>query len=189
MPGQSGSLLTWRWLFTSSFVRPSTCITSLICFGVATAITMKFVTLSLAASRKQMIKDDHVLCLLCTLRAAELMQSGDELPVKLRRPAPPRLPASLLLSLRVQGDPRRARWWHGGTKSAAGVIAGSHGRNRGLRCRRYQRQTSAGRAVFSPEERRRQGWYSRNGPYGHGCATEQLGLRRGDFTLMLLIRL
>jgi hypothetical protein len=37
MPGQNGSLLTWRWLFTSSFVSPSTFITSLICFGVATA--------------------------------------------------------------------------------------------------------------------------------------------------------
>jgi hypothetical protein len=37
--GLRGSSLTWRWLFTSSFVSPSTFITSLICFGVATAVT------------------------------------------------------------------------------------------------------------------------------------------------------
>lgn len=29
--------LTCKWLFTSSLVKPSTCISSLICFGVAAA--------------------------------------------------------------------------------------------------------------------------------------------------------
>jgi hypothetical protein len=30
--------LTCKWLFTSSLVRPSTCMSSLICFGVAAAV-------------------------------------------------------------------------------------------------------------------------------------------------------
>lgn len=34
---KGGEELTCKWLFTSSFVRPSTCISSLICLGVATA--------------------------------------------------------------------------------------------------------------------------------------------------------
>jgi len=34
---QNEETLTCKWLFTSSFVRLSTCISSLICLGVATA--------------------------------------------------------------------------------------------------------------------------------------------------------
>lgn len=44
--------LTCKWLFTSSLVRPSTCISSLICFGVATAFDQKTSELEAVFTRK-----------------------------------------------------------------------------------------------------------------------------------------
>ena len=53
---KGAELLTWRWLFTSSLVSPLTFITSLICFGVATAIIME-----------QLCEDYNVLCMFLPL--------------------------------------------------------------------------------------------------------------------------
>ena len=53
---QYSVFFTWRWLFTSSFVSPSTFINSLICFGVATVknkdpITWKTIIQSMQTER------------------------------------------------------------------------------------------------------------------------------------------
>ena len=52
-------IITWRWLFTSSLVNPSTFISSRICFGVATFANKKQVLFVFSSCT-------HALCIFST---------------------------------------------------------------------------------------------------------------------------
>lgn len=97
-------MLTCKWLLTSSLVRPSTFISSRICFGVATACPNPSINLyqpDTYISTVIIMSWPKIISLVGererTVRPAQLLQGLEEPAMELRRPAPPGLAVMLLL--------------------------------------------------------------------------------------------
>lgn len=87
---------TCKWLLTSSLVSPSTFISSLICFGVATAkVWSKLSTIwfnSITFTPNKFYQYSIRFQLIQTMSTTKLLKGLQEPPVQLRWPASPGLP-------------------------------------------------------------------------------------------------